>query len=58
MMDLNNALIETYGTQIADDIEMIKKKIDVVIAAHLFAGNLGDTPLCVLNRTLQDIMNK
>lgn len=55
MDNLDRELITAYGTQIKEDIEVIKEKIAAVVTAHLYAGNVGDNPLCQLNRLLGKI---
>ena len=56
MDDLNNALVKHYGTMIEDDIDIIRRKIAALITAHKFAGNIGDNPLCILNRAFEEII--
>ena len=50
------ALILYYGTQIKPDIQTLMDKITAVTTAHLYAGSLGDNPLCKLNRCLDEVM--
>lgn len=52
---LKIALIRSYGTQCESDIETILRKLEAVIAGHLFAGKLGNTPLAKLNRIFDEI---
>ena len=42
MNELDRALIDVYGTVIENDIEIIKDKISIVIAAHCYT--------CIANR--------
>lgn len=55
---LDDALIEAFGSQITDDIEIIKRKFGAVVGAHLFAGTAGDSTLCELNRILEKLINR
>ena len=52
---LDTELIKAFGIQIEDDLEIIKRKISAVIAAHLFAGDVGDNPLASLNRIMKEL---
>ncbi|KKL65473.1 hypothetical protein LCGC14_2154640 [marine sediment metagenome] len=54
---LKDELVKAYGTQILKDYEIVLDKIAAVIAAHLYAGKIGDNPLCVLNRALDIVVN-
>jgi len=56
-MELKNELIKAFGTIIEEDYEIIKRKITIIITAHCYAGNVGDNPLCLLNKLLEDIIS-
>lgn len=56
MEKLDKELIAAYGTQVEKDLEIINNKISAVVAAHMYAGKVGDNPLCKLNRILIDII--
>ena len=49
-------LIKRYGTQIEKDLELIKEKLDIIVAGHLYAGNIGNNPLVIINRELARLM--
>jgi len=51
-------IIEMYGTQCNNHREEIEKRIDVMLAALLFAGEEGDNPLCELNRAFKKITHQ
>lgn len=53
---LENALIESYGEQIISDLEIIKDKIGVIIASHIYAGTIGNNPMCIINRELKKLI--
>ena len=53
--NLKQALIAYYGKMIEKDFNTIERKISAVIVAHYFAGELGDNPLCEINRALKKI---
>jgi len=57
-MDFDEMLIKKYGNQIKPDLDIIKKKFGAVIAAHCYAGFIGDNPLVKLNRVLQECLEK
>ena len=55
---MNECLIKAYGNQIEKDIEIIKAKFTAVIAAHITAETIGNSPLCRLNRALIECLKE
>ena len=55
-MTFEEMLIKRYGTMIEDPVVMeeVKKRFSASIAALKFAGNIGDNPLCKLNRAFEN----
>lgn len=47
---IRELLIEYYGTQIENHMDEVMKRLDRSIASLMYAGTLGDNPLCALNR--------
>lgn len=47
---LRKLLIEYYGTQIENHVNEVIKRLDLSVASLMYAGTLGDNPLCELNR--------
>jgi len=45
-----------YGLQVGDNIDIIKDKINIVIMAHLYAGDQGDAPMVKVNQALNLIL--
>ena len=58
MDNLKDELVRAFGTQIINEYSIILQQISAIIAAHLFAGSIGDNPLCVLNRAIEEVINK
>ena len=56
--ELKNELIRAYGTQIEKSMDIIEEKIAAMICAHLYVGQVGDSPLCALNRAFEEILKK
>jgi len=56
--DLKAALIKSFGTRIEKDYDEIYSCISATICARVYAGNVGDNPLCILNRALETIIKK
>jgi hypothetical protein len=55
---LKNALVECYGRQIEDRIDIITHKITAIISAELFFGVSGDYDLSRLNALLEKIIKE
>ncbi len=55
---LKQVLIQVYGTRIEEEIDTIISRISMVMAAKLYAGSLGDNPLCRLNKFFEDELRK
>jgi hypothetical protein len=50
----DSALVAHYGTIIEKkDLNLLRAKIDAVVTAHCFAGNLGTNPLCQINQCFE-----
>jgi hypothetical protein len=54
--ELKKALIKEFGTKIENDYDTLLKCISAVVCARTYAGNVGNIPLCVLNRALENII--
>jgi len=55
---LKNAIVKTYGERSKDKTDIIIDRLNMVIAACLFAGSQGDNPLCQLNRFFEEVYKK
>ena len=55
--NLKQALVAYYGEMIEKDYNTIELKISAVIVAHCFAGEVGDNPLCEINRSLKKLVD-
>ena len=51
---LKEAVVRLYGNQCEKHLDVIDERIGVMLAALLFAGEIGDNPLCVLNRAFEN----
>jgi len=54
-MKLEDAIVQQYGEQCKPYMEQITKRIAATIAATLYAGEVGDNPLCQLNRMFNEL---
>ena len=52
---LIEALVACYGTVIEQHMDQVLDRVSVTCAALLYAGNQGDTPLCIVNRVFESI---
>uniref|UniRef100_A0A6M3MBL1 Uncharacterized protein n=1 Tax=viral metagenome TaxID=1070528 RepID=A0A6M3MBL1_9ZZZZ len=48
-------ILRVYGNQCQSYKEQLVKRIPAMLAATIFAGTLGDTPLNKLNRALDEV---
>ena len=53
--DLWNVFTKVYGAQCNKERELIEKRIAALVAATLYAGIVGDNPLCKLNRAFDEV---
>lgn len=59
MEELKDVLIKHYGRIVlSHDLDRLIEKFDAVATAHIYAGNLGDNPLCKINRCLDEALTK
>ena len=59
-MEIQNfveALVVQYGQRVRVERDMLLRKIDLVVTAHIYAGNVGSNFLCNINRTLETTLN-
>lgn len=53
--ELREIIIRMYGSQCEEHIDEIESRISKSIAALLFAGDQGNSPLCILNRAFKKL---
>ena len=51
--NFSDAIQKQYGRMTEEEKIDLIRYIDLVCCARKFAGNVGDNPLCVLNRALE-----
>ena len=51
------ALVVQYGQRVHVNLDTLLRKIDLVVTAHIYAGNVGPNFLCNINRTLETTLN-
>lgn len=51
--NFSDAVKKQYGRMTEEELNDLVRYIDLVSCARKFAGNVGDNPLCVLNRALE-----
>jgi hypothetical protein len=56
--ELKNVIIRLYGQQCEEHINEIDDRIAKMLTALLYAGNIGDNPLCKLNRAFENLNKK
>ena len=54
--ELWDEMVISFGTRIMNQKEEIEKRLNVTIDSLLYAGTIGDNPLCILNRTFKEIL--
>jgi len=58
MTDFDKALVERYGTQIEDDLSIIKDKFAAVISAHLIDNCFYQSEILKDFHDLNDVLKK
>lgn len=54
----DHLLVRLFGIQVEKDLEVLKQKFALVVAAHLFEGTLGGSVFCQLNRLFEEELKK
>jgi hypothetical protein len=53
--ELKEIIVRLYGKQCSPYIEEINRRISLSLTSLLYAGDQGDNPLCILNKTFNNI---
>jgi hypothetical protein len=56
--ELWEQMIRAYGTQIEKHKDVLHRRIAATIAATCYAGTVGDNPLSILNRALDNAIRQ